>query len=105
MYALYESVISYCKRHNAHGLNNETVNHVNLVLLSICLTNNALKGNDLFGRKHFPENGIISYNGVFHLMAMLLCDIIVLKETGRLLLTKTIETCETLSVRIMLDQI
>ena len=69
IFSLYIYYVDF--QHNSHGVNNETVNHVKLVLLSICLANMALKGNGLFGRKHFPENGIISYNWVFYLMAMI----------------------------------
>ena len=45
--------------------------------------------------------GKIRYNGWFYKMAMFPCDMIIFKETGRLLLTKPVEIFKTLSVRIV----
>ena len=78
-------------QHTFHCLINEAAYHTNLVLLIICLIIKILYEDVLFRRKHFLKMGKIRYNGWFYKMAMVPFDMIIFKETGRLIFPKPIE--------------
>ena len=68
-YLIFKLILAYIK-HSFRCSINETVNHINLVLLITCSTN----------------NGKIGHSGEFYSVTMITLHMIISKETGQLLL-------------------